>query len=172
MRKIILIVSGLLGASLFSQFPEFFQQYTQRLGGRLDEVNLQVANVDKRAAAESMTRYDYVRHFMKNSDGVIRREGDNLADILGRQIALARAYNALHKSAPLWRAAVFSEHFDPDIAFPTFDAYRPAIPLTAEGGIYSGTGFFTSWLIMYMFVGRRRRRQKAKRDDHQDDLYA
>jgi hypothetical protein len=171
MRKIVLLISGLLIGSLLSQFPEYFQQYTQRLGGRLDEINLQVKNLDTRAADAKLNRFQYIRRFMGNSDTVVQGEGQSLGRLLGRQIKFKQAYDALQTSTPIWRAARFAAHFDPDIGIPTFEAYRPAIPLTVEGGAYSGSGFFLGWLIMFLVTGGRRRRPKPK-DEYGDDLYA
>ena len=36
-RDLAVGLAAILGAALFSQLPEFFQQYLQRLGGHLDE---------------------------------------------------------------------------------------------------------------------------------------
>lgn len=162
MRKIVLLLSGLPLGALLSQFPEFFQLYTQRFGGRLDEINLQVEDLDRRAERAQMNRFDYIRRFMKNNDQVVQGEGTNLARLLGRQVKFEHAYDALQTSTPVWRAARFAEHFDPDIAIPTFDAYRPAVPLTIEGGAYSDSGFFLGWLVMWLITGGRRGRKRLK----------
>src|SRR3546814_16415972 len=93
-RRLLLLACMLVGAVLLSQFPEFFQQYMQRLGGRLDEIDLQVAQLDERAAAAGLDRYDYTRKFIGNGDPVIRREGRHLVGLGGRQVVLSRAYDA------------------------------------------------------------------------------
>ncbi|HAA92475.1 MAG TPA: hypothetical protein DCE33_08520, partial [Rhodospirillaceae bacterium] len=116
-----------------------------------------------------LDRFQYIRRFMNNSDNVVQGEGASLARLLGRQVKYKQAYDAMQTSTPLWRAARFAEHFDPDIAIPTFDAYRPAVPLTIEGGAYSGSGFFLGWLLMWLITGGKRQRLK---DEYGDDLYA
>jgi len=39
-----------------SQIPEFAQQYRQRLGGAIDELNRMIAQFDSEAAGQSLTR--------------------------------------------------------------------------------------------------------------------
>ena len=40
MPRNLTIVTGLIGAALFPQFPEFVQQYTQRVGEAQEELRL------------------------------------------------------------------------------------------------------------------------------------
>ena len=54
--RAITMAGGLVGAAGLSQFPEFSQQYVQRLGGAVDELSRFVAEFDADAAAVGMTR--------------------------------------------------------------------------------------------------------------------
>ena len=63
MRKSAFLICGFAGALLLSQFPEFFQQYTQRLGGRLDEVRAQVSSLEERAVESGKDLEAYLRVF-------------------------------------------------------------------------------------------------------------
>ena len=170
MRKFVLLISALVWAALLSQFPEFYQQYTQRLGGRLDELNLQMRDLDARAGKLGLTRYDYVRRFINNPDEVILLEGQNLSNMMGRQIRYTRAFAALQNAPPLWRAVRFTEHFDEDIGLPTLEIYVPAIPLSIEGAVYSASGFLFGWLSMFGLVRRHKRRRPPNR--REPDFYA
>ena len=77
LRDILVALFGAGGAAVFSQAPEFFQQYLQRLGGALDELtrmNLQVPAAEARVAsltaardalqgADALSRpYDFASH--------------------------------------------------------------------------------------------------------------
>ena len=167
MRKAGFLLFGLVGAVLLSQFPEFFQQYVQRLGGRLDEVTMQVQALDRRAGEAGKSTPDYVRGFLFHDEPDVRREGLALQALVQRRIALAGAYEALQGPDRWWRAGRFVEHFDWDIASSTFDAYRPAVPVTAEAGAYAGAGFGSAAALFLALSGlfRRRRgpRQTARR---------
>jgi hypothetical protein len=163
MRKAGFLLFGLIGAVLLSQFPEFFQQYVQRLGGRLDEVAAQVQALDRRAGEAGKSTPDYIRGFLFHAEPDVRREGLALQALVQRRVALADAYEALQGPDRWWRAGRFAEHFDWDIASSTFDAYRPAVPVTAEAGVYAGAGFGSAAILFLALSGalsglfRRRR---------------
>ena len=69
------LASGLTGAAAFSQFPEFSQQYVQRLGGAVDALAQVVDDFDKSASAEGMTRAQALDQ-MQGADFVERRRDD------------------------------------------------------------------------------------------------
>ena len=52
MRRTLAVVGGVGLALVLSQFPEYAQQYQQRLGGAVDDANLHVELV-RRAASRS-----------------------------------------------------------------------------------------------------------------------
>ena len=54
--KTVSAVGALAGLALFSQAPEFAQQYRQRIGGAVDELRIVVADFDRDAATSQMTR--------------------------------------------------------------------------------------------------------------------
>jgi len=53
----IAVLTGLIG----SQGPEFGQQYRQRLGGALDELNRIVSEFDEEARGQDLTRAEALR---------------------------------------------------------------------------------------------------------------
>lgn len=163
MRKAAFLLFGLAGAALLSQFPEFFQQYTQRLGGRLDEVRTQVEALETRASASSKTLNAYLEQFLVSQDRDVRQEGRALAALVQRRATLATAYSALSDTSQFWRARAFAEHVDMDIARATARDYQPATPLTAESAVYSGAGFGAGGVIYSVLFGWRRRRRPAPR---------
>lgn len=170
MRKAGFLLFGLTGALVLSQFPEYFQQYTQRLGGHLDEISAQVASLEQRAADAGKDVPGYLRSFLLNRDVDIRREGMHLRSLVDRQLELSTAYEALTGAGSLWRAQRFAKHVDWEIASSTLTVYRPAVPVTAESAIYTGAGFGTGAVIFLVILGlwgpeRRNSRQpkSAKR---------
>jgi hypothetical protein len=165
MRKSGLLVCGFLGALLLSQFPEFFQQYTQRLGGRLDELTTQVSALEERAAASGKDLTGYLRVFLLHRDVDVRREGQELRAMVQRRAALAESYRSLTGVDRWWRAAAFAENVDWQTARATIEVYRPAMPVTPEAGIYAGAGFGTGAAIFLAILGlwgpERRRSRNA-----------
>ena len=111
--------SAAAGAAGFSQFPEFTQQYLQRLGGHRDEA-LRFVQMLKAQGTEAASAV--------------------LAAAEGRAASLVEASNALARADDLSRPVVFLRYLDPDIAQATFEAFRPAVPLTPSGLVYGGIG--------------------------------
>jgi hypothetical protein len=163
MRKAAFLIFGLVGAALLSQFPEFFQQYTQRLGGRLDEVRTQVEALEQRAAASGKTLNTYLEQFLVSRDRDVQQEGRALAVLVQRRAAMATAYSALSDASQFWRARAFAEHVDMDIAKATARDYKPATPLTAESAVYSGAGFGAGGVAYSLLFGWRRKRRAMSR---------
>ncbi|MEO1364377.1 MAG: DUF2937 family protein, partial [Pseudomonadota bacterium] len=54
--RALMLAGGFAGAALTSQFPEYSQQYTQRLGGAVDALAEVVADFDASARAEGLSR--------------------------------------------------------------------------------------------------------------------
>ncbi|WP_421880320.1 DUF2937 family protein [Pacificispira sp.] len=161
MLKKLHIVFALLCAVAMSQFPEFHQQYTQRIGGALDELTLQVAALDERARNAGMDRYDYVRHFQNNSDSIVKGEGDAMLATLSRQQRLAKAYDRLTE-APWYMIVVETAfHLEPDVAANTAEVFVPAVPISFSGAVHTFAGFLIGYLLPAMLgslVPRRRSR--------------
>lgn len=153
MRKAGFLLFGLVGAIILSQFPEFFQQYTQRLGGRLDEVSAQVTALEIRAAEAGKDLPGYLRGFLLHRDVDVRREGMHLRSLVERRATLANAYEALTGAGSLWRAPRFAEHVDWEVAYATMSVYRPAVPVTSESAVYTGAGFGAGALIFLVILG-------------------
>lgn len=153
MRKTGLLLFGFIGALLTSQFPEFFQQYTQRLGGRLDEVTAQVTALEGRAADAGKDLPSYLRGLQLHRDVDVRREGMALQALVQRRAALAEAYRALAGVDRWWRASAFVEHADWDVAAATLEVYRPAMPVTPEAGVYAGAGLGAGVLVFLAILG-------------------
>lgn len=155
-----MIVFGVIGALLLAQFPEFFQQYTQRLGGRLDEVKRQVAALEQRAVRSGRDLPGYIDRFRTSDDPYMRLEGEHMEQLLVRRVRLAEAYVALTGADAWWRAPRFFVHFDWEVAASTTEAYRPGMPVTPEAAVYAGVGFLLGDML-FLLLPRRRRERKA-----------
>ena len=56
--RVLTLAGGLSGAAGLSQFPEFSQQYAQRLGGAVEELQLFVEEFDADAAGVGMAAFE------------------------------------------------------------------------------------------------------------------
>ena len=154
-----------LGAVLFCQFPEFMQQYLQRLGGHLDEARRQLHQFQDTAAQSGLTLERFIAQTAANAEpavaklsGVMTATVDRVGDLTAAQAAL--------QNATIWsRPFVFVAHLDLPIARATWGIFRPAVPTTLEGLIYALAGMLVL-LALYHFglkkACRRMFRGRAK----------
>ncbi len=163
-------LAGTAGAALLAQFPAFYQQYVQRLGGRLDQALLAVERLQEAAKEQGLSLSGYVRYFLEANDPVFRREGQNLVATLTEAQDLKEAHTALSEASPLSRPMVFLDHLDPDLVRATFDRYLPALPLDSEGLVYAAIGLVLGLVLLASCQGcgrlvtrplRRRKRNEG-----------
>jgi hypothetical protein len=128
------------GAVLFSQLPEFMQQYLQRLEGHLDEARLVLSRFKDAAAQSGMSLEQLVAGASQNPDPSMGKLGGVVRQAIARVDELAAADTALRQASAWTRPFVFLEHMDGSIARATLSIYRPAVPTTAEGLAYAGFG--------------------------------
>jgi hypothetical protein len=143
-----------LGAVLFSQGPEFMQQYLQRLGGHLAEARRHLAIFQSTAAQAGTSLEQFIRQTGANSDPAVARLGGVMTDTMERAGSLQSAHDALLQ-ATLWeRPFVFLRHLDLGIARATGAIYKPAVPTTLEGLVYALAGMLV-FLAVYHLVLKR-----------------
>ena len=157
----IAVLAGLIG----SQGPEFAQQYRQRLGGALEELNRIVSEFDAEARRRNLTRAEGLSRLERNDDPLARERGKDMERAIDRDQRLSEQIQALNSAGPLTRLYVVAANFDPEIARDTLDNYEPAEPLSlgalAAGGLAALWGWAATLLIAWPF--RRRFRLRAAR---------
>ncbi len=136
------------GAALLAQFPAFYQQYLQRLGGHLDQAERAVARIAEAAEEQGLSLAAYTQRFLDAKDPVFRREGQNLLETLSEAKELEAAHSALIEAPPLERPLAFARHLDSDLALATFERYVPALPIDAEGLSYAAIGLLSGLLLL------------------------
>lgn len=155
------------GALVFSQAPEFMQQYLQRLGGHLDEARRQLQQFQAVAAQSGLTLDALIAKTSTNPDAAVAKLGGVMHAAAERVDYLLNAELAL-RDASLWtRPFVFLRHLDAGIARSTWAVFKPAVPTTVEGLVYAGVGVAVALLLVQvLFVWpwhalQRRRRGGA-----------
>jgi hypothetical protein len=152
---------------LFSQLPEFMQQYLQRLEGHMDEAALQVDHFKAAAAQSGMTLDQLVAGAAQNPDPAMGRLGGVIRATLARLDELKSADAALRHASVWSRPFVFLQHVDWGIAKATWAIYRPAVPTTPEGFMYAAVGMLVILALYHLGIkapiARRLRRRSALR---------
>ena len=156
------MAGGLAGAVSLSQFPEFSQQYLQRLSGAVDELRAVVVSFDQSAVNAGLTREEALAE-LNGSSFQAELQG-NLTGQIDRYERLSSNYAKLKEIEPLQRLAQVYRFNDPELARRTWSDYRPAVPVTIDGFICAGIGYALGWLALtglFALILRLFRRRKA-----------
>ena len=137
---------GLLAAVVAAQGPEFAQQYTQRLGGALDELRRAIAALDADAQATGRSRDEALERLRANRDAFAARRGESARADIERLTRLEAQKQALDTAtSPLGRLAVIVRDPDMGIARAAYRDYQPAVPTTTDGLVAGLLGFLAAW---------------------------
>ncbi len=162
MLRMLTMAGGIAGAVGLSQFPEFSQQYLQRLSGAVDELKIVVGAFDATAAISGFTRDEALAQLGDSQFENDLRE--NMTDSFKRFDGLRADYDALKNADTLTRLSQPWRFADADLVARTWDDFKPAVPVTTDGAISAGIGFVGGYGIMSALFAllkwpfRRRRR--------------
>ncbi len=137
----------ILGAVALSQFPQFFGQYMQRLGGHLAEARLALAQYEAAAKALGLTLEDYIQEHLDSASPVFVSSGEVIRALLERVQHLELSYQALQDATIYNRWFVFLREVDWSIASGTWENFMPGVPTTFEGLTYALAGLLLGWGI-------------------------
>ncbi|MCP3970200.1 MAG: DUF2937 family protein [Rhodobacteraceae bacterium] len=172
MIRILTMAGGFAGALGLSQFPEFSQQYLQRLSGAVDELRAVVVAFDASAAKAGISREEALSELTGST--FLSEHQDNLDGQIVRFERLSRDYTNLKEAQPLQRLTQAYRFSDADLARRTWDDFRPAVPVTIDGFICAGIGFVAVSLTLSLLVGLFgrvfRRRRPADTESQRLDL--
>ncbi|SMX49441.1 DUF2937 family protein [Maliponia aquimaris] len=146
--RLVALAGALTGALGLSQFPEFSQQYMQRLGGAVDELGRQVARYEADAAGAGMPLEAYLAALAEEGDKA-RMQAGHIAEDIARHARLAQALERLEGAGPFMRARLaFEATPDREVAERAWEVFKPAVPASFEGAIFAGTGFLAGWATL------------------------
>ena len=158
-RRLALAIA-VLAALIGSQAPEFAQQYRQRLGGALEELNRIVSEFDTEIQRQNLSRAEASKRLEDNSDPLARERGEDMDKAIERAERLNKQIQAINSAGPLMRLYVVATNFDPQIAQRTLDAYEPTEPLSVgaltAGGLAALWGWAATRLIAWPLSRRPR----------------
>ncbi len=153
MRRTLATLGGLGLALGFSQFPEYAQQYEQRLGGAVDELRIITQDFDADAQKFGLSRDEALQHYAVSSDSFLVGRGVSMQRTLARYEALSTALVDLQGAGPLQRIQHLGDYLDSDIGARALAAYKPAVPVTPEGFMWAIAGFLGGSLLVSALLG-------------------
>lgn len=169
MRRTLSTLGGLALGIALSQFPEYAQQYVQRLGGAVDELRIIVEDFDRDAASAGLTRDEALGRYAGSADAFIIDRGTSMAATLARYDQLSAMLVRVERAEGWERFALLPDYLDTEIGARALEAFKPAVPVTPEGFAYAGGGFLAGYMLlstlvrflMLPFRPRRRRQRPA-----------
>lgn len=153
LARVFVLIFGLAGAGTASQFPEYVQQYHQRLGGAMDELKGYVARFDADAKAANLTRDAALQTYLEAPAAFLKKRGQAAKDTIQRFERIETLYQTLDQYGQNLRVVAFLKSRENDIAQKTLEAFRPAVPLTLEGAAHAGAGFAFGYMLWLLFKG-------------------
>jgi hypothetical protein len=153
MRRTLATLGGLAVALGFSQFPEYAQQYEQRLGGAVDELGIIVADFDTDARKFGLSRQEALQHYAVSPDAFLVGRGVSMGRTLARYEKLSGELVDLQGAGPFQRLQHLNDYFDSEISARALASYEPAVPVTAEGFMWAIGGFLVGSLALSALLG-------------------
>ncbi|MCL6590722.1 MAG: DUF2937 family protein [Firmicutes bacterium] len=135
------------GAVIFAQFPQYFAQYMQRLGGHLEEARRAVDQYAQAAAGNQVSLQEYINIHLISGNKIFVSTGKLIQGFVDRLNYLENAFNSLQAATPWNRLWVFVRRMDPQIARQTWENFTPGIPATLEALGYALAGILLAWGI-------------------------
>lgn len=148
MRRIVAGAGGIGLALMLSQFPEYAQQYTQRLGGAVDELRVITEDFDRAAASGGLDRAAALGRHEASNDDFLSGRGGSMTATFQRYDQLSATLVRIEGAGPIERLQALPAYLDSDIGRRTLENYRPAIPVTMEGILYAGGGLILGYLVL------------------------
>ena len=156
------VAIGLLFAVIGAQWPEFAQQYRQRLGGALDELNRMIAEFDSQARSQSLTREQGLARLERNDDPLARERADAINEDIDRADRLAKQKQAFTDAGPVTRLVTLVENFDPQTMAQAWRDYEPALPTTSEALVVGGAALVIGWCLTHAVAWPIRKSWRAR----------
>jgi hypothetical protein len=162
LRSLVVLVAALAGGVTASQFPEFAQQYRQRLGGALDELQRIVSDFDTDASRNELTRQQALATYGKSAEPFLHDQGVSMTALIDRYDQLREQRARLDSAPPLLRPLVIMSEPDGTVIQGAWADFEPAVPVTSAGAVWSGIGLvaagaLASFLARVVRPFRRRR---------------
>lgn len=158
-------IVSVLGALIFSQFPQFMRQYMDVLAGALAEAKKNVASIQKQAALTGKSLDSFIAKHVASVDPDFKASGRVMQESVERMRNYERMLVEM-KNSPIWKKPiVFFQNLDRSL----LDAveFKPALPLDMEAAVYAVIGIavalflYSSVLKAPLFLMKRRRRGVA-----------
>ncbi|MDQ2064961.1 DUF2937 family protein [Xinfangfangia sp. CPCC 101601] len=153
--RMLTLAGGLAGAVGLSQFPEFSQQYLQRLAGQVDALTQVEADFDRSAEGAGLTREEAL--LALGTDGFAGQHARDLRATFSRAESLRNDLTMLRLAGVFERLAMPQRMADQDLLQATWQDFAPAVPVTTAGLGCAGLGFLSGWGLIAALLALMKR---------------
>lgn len=151
LTRALALTAGLTGAVGVAQFPEYSQQYVQRLGGAVDELSRFMDEFDADAARLDMSRSAALVDLAQgNQMGAAR--ADTIVRTIERHERFSRDLEQMQGLGPFSRARYATRFTDGELAGRVWENYKPAMPVTFEGAMFAELGFLSGLALFSVLI--------------------
>jgi hypothetical protein len=144
--RVVLVAGTVAGGCV----PGFIVQYRQRVGGRLDQVVLDLApfrEIAQRLYGGSMDAL--IRHHLASADQTFHAEGAAIQGMVNAELRLRGMMTALQ--GDVWHQLQYLlVHPDRDLLQSTWSVYVPAFTLDAQGMLMALAIGVSLWLVFLL----------------------
>lgn len=134
------LAAAIAGGVTASQAPEYAQQYRQRLGGALEELRAVVADFDRDAQANGLSRNEALSTYGRSDETFLNARGLSMQESIGRLERLEAQARGFSENPPLLWPVVVARNADSRLSEGAMRDFRPAVPVTGDGFVYAGIG--------------------------------
>lgn len=146
MIRVLCLVGGLAGAAGLSQYPEFSQQYMQRLAGQVDALTVVSKDFDASALAAGLGREEALEQ-LTGTPFLDARQLD-MRRTFARHARLSENLMILREATALERILLPHRMADTETMQAVWADFTPAMPLSVAGAASAGTGFLGGWAML------------------------
>ena len=150
-RQKFIYAAALMMAVGASQFPEFVQQYRQRLGGAIEELGRVVNEFDRDATNSGMSRSQALDLHQQSTEPLFQARGRSMRTTIERYETLLRQKEDFAESPPLTQPLVLA-YSDQATFRGVWHDFRPAVPTTTDGLIWAALGFLLGAAAAYLIA--------------------
>jgi hypothetical protein len=161
---VVLIVGGC--ALLFSQAPEFAQQYRYRLASAIDELTTAIQIFDEQANHAGLDRQTALNIYASSNESSLHQQVDAMRRSVARYQLLSDQLEDLAAASSVLRPVVIARQPDHRILSDAWRGFMPSLPVSLAGVIWCGAGvligMFCAASVSALFGTAARFRREAR----------
>ena len=170
LKRILTLFVCTGGAFTGAQLPEFSQQYKQRLGGAIDELEVVAERFEQDANSLNLSVPEAIVKLEGASQELFQKRGASMRTHLERYNSLKDQQQRFNQNTGAMRPVALLSGADEQLLEQTWADFEPALPLNSSGSIWAAAGAVALWLglglpmsmLGKMFGGGRRARRAKK----------